>query len=63
MVQASEFVERTGRRALVTGASRGLGLEIGLGFARDYMDRIGREAIEAATTTTASIPSLLGQGV
>src|SRR3546814_899619 len=28
------LVERTGRRALVTGGSRGLGLEIGRGFAR-----------------------------
>src|SRR3546814_8355551 len=30
----SGLVERTGRRALVTGGSRGLGLEIGRGFAR-----------------------------
>src|SRR3546814_3764606 len=33
-MRESGLVERTGRRALVTGGSRGLGLEIGRGFAR-----------------------------
>lgn len=33
-VRTSEFVEHSGRRALVTGASRGLGREIALGLAR-----------------------------
>lgn len=57
-MQASEFVERSGRRALVTGASRGLGLEVGLGFARaGYRVALtGRDAValEAAQATIAA---------
>jgi len=57
-VQASEFVERSARRALVTGASRGLGLEIGLGFARaGYRVALnGRDAaaLEAAQARLAA---------
>lgn len=58
-MQASEFVERSGRRVLVTGASRGLGLEIGLAFARAgysvAMSGRDREALLAAQTRLADV--------
>ncbi len=51
-MQASEFVERTGWRVLVTGASRGLGLEIALAFAKAGY-RVALNGRDAAALTTA----------